>query len=172
MIILVTKHHFGVHQWNVKLKDFSGFLYVWCWSIDLRCNLQEFQWFWLAAFMYTLFIFLIKLAIVLQVRRIFVPLHARNATFWTCHGMIWLNFIAYSVLIFFHIFDCSPVHKFWNPWIKGRCFDFRIVEVISATFNMASDVSIIVLLQYVIWNLQMSLTKKIRVSAIFLVGIL
>lgn len=65
-----------------------------------------------------------------------------------------------------------PIKKFWNPWIKGRCFENYMIHITTAAINTVSDFSIVVLLQCVIWNLRMSLKKKLGVSAIFLIGIL
>ena len=170
--VVVTKYSFGVHQWNLKLKDLSGFLYVWFWFTNLRGNWREVQWSRYGIIIYPFIIFFIKLAILLQCLRVFVPMKLRNATFWICHGLIWLNLLFYSSIVFVAIFACSPIHKFWNPWIKGRCFNLSTFATVTAAVNTASHFSILVLLQYVIWNMQMSLKKKFGVSTIFLIGIL
>ena len=172
MIVFTARNHLGVHQWNLKLKDLSGFLYVWCWLMALRWNWQDFQWYRFAEIAYVFVIFLIKFAILLQYLRMFVPTKERNAMFWTCHGLIWLNFMHHSACFFLGIFACKSIEKFWNPWIKGRCFEINSTTIISATINTVSDLSILILLQYIIWNLQMFLKKKLGISAIFLIGIL
>lgn len=173
MAIVVTKCPFGVHQWNLKLKDLSGSLYVWFWFTHLRWNWQDVQWSRYAIIIYPFALFFIKLAILLQCLRVFVPMNLRNATFWICHGLIWLNFLFYSSIVFVAIFPCRPLHKFWNPWINGHCFHhLATFTTVTAAVNTASHFSILVLLQYVIWNLQMSLKKKLRISTIFLIGIL
>lgn len=122
--------------------------------------------------MYGFVIFLIKLAILLQCVRVFVPRKERNAMFWACHGLMWLNFIFYFNGAFLMIFFCTPVEKFWNPWIKGHCRDFDTINIVGAVINTASDVSILILPQPIIWNLKLPLKRKIGVSVIFLAGVL
>lgn len=65
---------------------------------------------------------------------------------------------------------CNPMHKSWKPWTKGRCMDFKAVNVISGTMDSVSDISILIVPQKVIWNLSLSNEKKMGASAIFLIG--
>ena len=44
------------------------------------------------------------------------------------------------------------------------------INIVAASFNSASDVSILIMPQKVIWNFQMFLKKKIVVSTVFLTG--
>lgn len=113
----------------------------------------------------------IKIAILLEFLRIFSP-GRRHITFWIYHFLIWLNFLFYVVVSFLIIFPCQPIERYWKPWIVGRCMDVLTINVVTASFNSASNLSILILPQEVIWNLQMSLKKKVGVSAIFLAGVL
>jgi large subunit ribosomal protein L36e len=54
----------------------------------------------------------------------------------------------------------------------GRCLDVRAINIAAAAINTVSDLSILVLPQKVIWELQMSVKRKVGVSAIFLAGVL
>lgn len=47
-----------------------------------------------------------------------------------------------------------------------------IINIVTASFNSASNLSMLVVPQNIIWNLQMSFRKKVGVSAIFLAGVL
>jgi hypothetical protein len=126
--------------------------------------------------LYCVNLFLIKLAILLQLLRIFVPLRQRNWMFWTCHALIWLNGIYYTVYVFLAIFPCNPVKKGWTtqvyPEIPGRCLNLHAAYMAGAVINTASDLSIVILPQPLIWNLQLSLKRKIGLCAIFLLGLL
>lgn len=128
-----------------------------------------------ARILYCVDLFLIKLAILLQLLRIFVPAHKRNVLFWTCHALIWLNFIYYAVYVFLAIFLCRPVKLGWSsqvdPSATGTCLDLRAAYITGAVINTASDVSIVLLPQPWIWNLQLSLNKKIGLCAIFFIGV-
>lgn len=116
-------------------------------------------------------VFTIKLAILLEFLRIFSP-GKNHYTFWIYHSLIWLNFLFYAIVSFLSIFPCQPIKKFWKPWIDGRCLDSAKINIAIACFNSASDLSLLIVPQNVIWNLQMSFKRRIGVSAIFLVGLL
>lgn len=128
-----------------------------------------------ARILYCVDLFLIKLAILLQLLRIFVPAHSRNVLFWTCHALIWLNFIYYAVYIFLAIFLCKPVKLAWISHIDesttGTCLDLRAAYITGSVINTVSDISIVVLPQPWIWDLQLSLNKKKGLGAIFFIGI-
>ena len=117
-------------------------------------------------------VFLLKLSILLQYLRTFVPLKTRNAMFWTCHALIWLNFVFYLVSFFLVIFNCTPIEKSWNSWIKGRCLNFDMISIAAGVINTISDLLILILPQFVIWNLQLSTKKRLRISGVFLPGAL
>lgn len=138
----------------------------------MRMKLQSGQ---VARILYCIDMFLIKLAILLQLLRVFVP-HKRNAMFWTCHALIWLNFFYYTIYIFLAIFYCNPIKKGWSqrvyPSIQGSCLNLRAIYLTGTAINAASDLSILILPQFVIWHLQLSLKKKIEFCLIFLIGLL
>ena len=116
-------------------------------------------------------VFTIKLAILLEFLRIFSPGRSHN-TFWIYYILIWLNFFFYVIILFLCVFPCQPIKKYWKPWIDGRCLDTTRLPVVNACVNVASDISLLIVPQKVIWNLQMSFKRRVGVSAIFLVGLL
>lgn len=116
--------------------------------------------------------FLIKVAILLQYLRVFVPPKTRNAFFWICHSLIWSICILYLTIFFSEIFECSPIKKLWKPWIEGHCVDFSQLSMIAPVFSTVSDLAMLILPQHVIWNLHMTLKKKLGISALFLIGIM
>lgn len=145
-------------------------------SFKMKLTIIKFQLVHIGEISYSIGMFLIKLAILLQYLRFFVPDYKRNKMFWSCHGLIWLNFIFYSSYICLTIFSCHPIKKGWSqqvyPEIKGSCLDLRAVYTVGLAINTASDLSIAILPQPVVWKLQISSKKKIGLSAIFLVGLL
>ena len=128
------------------------------------------QYIRIVAAVYCIEIFLVKVAILLQYLRVFVP-KSRNLMFWACHALIWLHFIFYSISFFLVVFACRPVRKNWNPWIEGSCIDIGLLNVFVSVFNAASDLLILILPQPLIWKLQITLRTKILLSAVFLIGI-
>lgn len=65
-----------------------------------------------------------------------------------------------------------PIHKSWDSWIHERCFDLHMIYVVALVINAVSDFSILILPQYVIWNLQMPRKRKIAISGAFLPAVL
>ncbi|KAL8786451.1 MAG: hypothetical protein Q9213_002767 [Squamulea squamosa] len=146
----------GVHQWDLRLKYLSPFLY----------------YIHVGSVMYGVCIFFVKWSILLQYLQIFVPLKKKSTMYLASHALIWTNFVFYFVSTFVEIFACSPVRKAWDPLIpEGHCINILALNVAASTINSTSDIGILILPQVSIWRLQMSRKRKIQISGIFLVGI-
>ncbi len=123
--------------------------------------------------MYGITVFILKLSILLQYKKIFTPAQKRNVMYWGIHLVIWLNFAFYFAITFAEIFLCKPRQKYWNVLITtGHCFNRNAANIAAGAVNSFSDFVILLLPQRVIWKLQMPLKRKLGVSAIFLVGLL
>ncbi|KAL4860851.1 hypothetical protein BDV12DRAFT_204625 [Aspergillus spectabilis] len=143
-------------QWNMRLRDLISLLY----------------YFHAGSIMYGIIIFFIKASILLQFLEIFM--HQGDYFRWTCHGLIWANFLFYFISTFLEIFACRPLSKAWDLLnTTGSCpVDTNLLNVTASSVNALSDLIILVLPQTRIWKLQMARRKKIAVSAVFLVGAL
>ncbi|KAK8065058.1 hypothetical protein PG997_011805 [Apiospora hydei] len=120
---------------------------------------------------YALVIVFLKVAIMLEWLRIFVPNKVRNAFFWTCWLVLVLNVVYYVINITLLNVACTPYRANWDITVDGSCRDPRAVELTSAAMNLISDVVMVVMIQKVIWGLQMSIKAKIGVSVMFAAGI-
>ncbi len=79
----------------------------------------------------------------------------------------------YLVDTFFLIFLCSPREKIWNPLMTtGHCFEGDASYKASGMFNVLSDFAILVLPMPTLWNLQMSLRRKLLIMGVFATGFL
>lgn len=115
----------------------------------------------------------LKAAILLDIARTFSPRGQRNLFFWTCHLLLWVNVVFYSICMFLELFGCQPREKFWNKLLPGGyCINIHAVTVASGAVNVLSDLVILVLPQKAIWRLHLSWRKKVGISAIFAVAIL
>lgn len=167
----------GVHQWNIQVKDILATRQVRRAISSREAKLMgaTFQVGQTGRILYCVDLFLIKLAILLQLLRVFVPSHKRNMMFWTCHLLIWLNFFYYGVYVFLTIFSCRPLKLGWStqvyPQIEGSCLDLRSAYITGAAINTASDISIVILPQPLIWSLQLSSKRRVGLCAIFLIGL-
>jgi hypothetical protein len=117
--------------------------------------------------------FAAKLAVLLQIKRIFT-VHKKNATYWTVWILIIANLMVYTAILFSFIFACWPREHIWNPFATGKakCIDTAAALLASSAINLISDITILVLPLLGISKLQMPLKRKIGVGAIFLTGAL
>ena len=111
----------------------------------------------------------IKLSCLLFYRRVFAPNKIMKILI---NGGISFLVVAYTAMLFLTIFDCTPVYKAWNPMAPGNCFPVRILPYISGILNAATDIYVLVLPTPTLWGLQLKTSRKIRVMAIFSLGIL
>lgn len=114
---------------------------------------------------------LLRLAIIVQIMRAFVPPRTRNFTFWTGCGLIVANVLFWASITMLEIFSCSPMEKLWNPIIDGKCIDRHAYQVASAVMNMSSEMLILLLPQRVIWNLSLTKKQRLGLSSLFALGI-
>lgn len=121
---------------------------------------------------YSVTVFFIKLSILLQYLRIFVPNRKGNmAMFLTIHLIIWCNLLFYLLDVAFFIGLCNPRRKVWQPWLPGgHCFSSDIWNMASGTFNAVSDFTILFLPMPCLWKLQMPLKRKMITIGIFATG--
>lgn len=115
----------------------------------------------------------IKVAILINWLRIFVPAGQRNATFWVLHSLIWANILFYVIGTLTEIFRCWPRQKIWDPWFEGGSCPINIEgqNISSSVFNLVSDTAILAMPQWIIWKLQMSRSRKWGLSLLFVIGI-
>ncbi|KAI5859432.1 hypothetical protein GGS23DRAFT_585383 [Durotheca rogersii] len=147
---------FFVHQWDVSLRRVSG----------VQHGLQ------IAATCYTITLALLKSAILLQWIRVFAPQGTRGAFFWTCHVLLWINLLFYLSTTVAGNLICVPFQRIWDKTVPGVCYNGRPLNMTIGVFNLASDISILLLVQRAIWSLNMSLKRKLGIALIFAIGVL
>ncbi|KAF7925760.1 uncharacterized protein EAE98_006985 [Botrytis deweyae] len=147
---------FGRHQWDIRLKDYQTFLYG----------------TYITSISFGLAIMSIKISILLQYIRLFTA-GTRDLMFWSCHALMWITIVFYTILLFMTIFICTPIPKFWNVLdTTGHCLDVNYLFLATGTANTITDFLIILLPQPIIWKLQMSFKEHVGVSAVFSTGLL
>lgn len=116
-------------------------------------------------------VYFVKVSILLQFQRIFVPLK-KGTAFYFIRAIIWLNGIYYIVTFFAGIFTCVPRRKIWEPAIPGHCLNSVNWFIASGLVNVVSDFAILMIPIFCISMLQMPLKRKIGISAVFAIGLL
>ncbi|CAN8097861.1 unnamed protein product [Discula destructiva] len=157
MCVLAVEIGPGIHMWDLRLRDLGPFLYY------LR----------VASTLYAPCILFLKLSILVQYIRIFMPNRQPRALYWSTILLGGANAISYLVLLLMQIWSCTPMRKSWDPLVVGGyCLDTSALNVSASSINVISDIAIFVLPQAIIWRLNMPLKQKLQVSTIFLIAAL
>ncbi|QKX53795.1 uncharacterized protein TRUGW13939_00875 [Talaromyces rugulosus] len=141
---------FFVHQWDTTVGTVSRVEHV----------LQ------LGATFYTITLVLVKAAILLQWMRIFAPEGTRGAFYWICQVLLWTNVLFYLSVAVAGNLICVPFERIWDKTVPGVCYNGRPLNMTLGSFNLVSDIFILILPQRIIWRLNMSREKKIGIALI------
>ncbi|PYI34225.1 hypothetical protein BP00DRAFT_423209 [Aspergillus indologenus CBS 114.80] len=68
------------------------------------------------------------------------------------------------------VFQCAPIAKAWDPRLPGSCINLKGSFIGNAVPNIVTDVAILSLPVRVVWGLHASLTHRLSVIAVFLLG--
>ncbi|MCJ1469906.1 hypothetical protein MMC07_008550 [Pseudocyphellaria aurata] len=147
-------HGAGRHQWDVPIQEMKVFAQV--------VNAKE--------ILNSPAIYLVKVSIVLQFQRIFVPLK-KGTAYYTIQAIIWLNGIYYLVTCLAGILTCIPRRKIWEPTTPGHCLNPINWIVASGLINVVSDFAILMIPIFCISALQMPLKRKVGISVVFAIGL-
>ncbi|KAK7991235.1 hypothetical protein PG988_000029 [Apiospora saccharicola] len=147
---------FWVHQWNVPRKSLAHYLYY----VHL-----------LAAFYGPAMC--IKVAILVNWLRTFVPAGQHNAHWWTLQVLIRANVVFYFVMTVSEIFRCWPPQKIWDiGYVGGSCaVNVEVQHLAISIFNFVSDAAILAMPQTIIWKLRMSRRQRWGLSLLFVIGV-
>ena len=122
--------------------------------------------------MYPPLIWTSKVALLLQLMRIFVPSH-RGSVYWIIHALIWGNFAFYLSAWFVTLFECIPMTKIWDPLEPGgRCINITGAQIATGAVNCASDILMLMLPLWAISHLHMAFRRKLGVLILFATGVM
>ncbi|KAG9566877.1 hypothetical protein KCU71_g3188, partial [Aureobasidium melanogenum] len=146
-----------VHQWNLRNADLVQPLYL---ILVYGCA-------------YSATLALVKTAILIDWCRMFVVGRRRQSYLW------WVIMVIISVQLSWGIaciillnMQCVPHAAIWKFYLPSKCYNLSTVMLVSASVQVFSDWSMILLPQKIIWGLQMNWRQRLGVSIIFGVGLL
>ena len=120
---------------------------------------------------YTISLNLTKLSILQQYLRFLTGKPIRR-TCWALTGII----VVYTITnTFLCIFTCTPVNFFWNQVVDpsgGSCLDERALWFAQASFNIISDVAILILPMRSLYKIHLPQKQKLALMVVFALGIL
>ena len=132
---------------------------------------EALKWFTIACFLYLPCAGIIKLAFLFFYYRVFSLGQSRTRHVIT--GAIVFVFCLNTGLTLATIFACSPIEKQWNPFVPdGHCIDPVILPYLSGASSSATDLFVLLLPLPLLWGLNMTLDQKIRLGAVFGLGLL
>ncbi|KAI0096132.1 hypothetical protein GGR51DRAFT_567477 [Nemania sp. FL0031] len=145
------------HQWDVRLEDLTQTLY----KLHIGFNLA------------TVALGLSKAAILTEWSRIFVPRGNRCGFYWACKILLAVLFLSQAAFIVTENLSCMPHRKIWDKTVQdGYCISEDLFHIPAVYLNVVCILLILILPQKTIWELKITIKKRIGISLIFLVGIL
>ena len=115
--------------------------------------------------------FFTKASIVLLYQRIFIPVKsARSIIWWAIWFVFWWNLLYTVALILTVSTECVGKE---DKVAKGEeCLDQSALVILATVINVVSDLMILIIPIVAIWGLQMAREPKLRLSAVFAVGLM
>ncbi len=78
----------------------------------------------------------------------------------------------YVPALFLKLFRCSPIRKAWQPDVRGKCiitqYSILLADVI---ISIITDLTIFLIPIPLVWNLQITLKRKLRIFIVFAGGL-
>ncbi|KAG9243770.1 hypothetical protein BJ878DRAFT_104747 [Calycina marina] len=69
------------------------------------------------------------------------------------------------------VFQCIPIQKAWYKSVEGSCYNLEAAWYSNAVFSIVTDIFIIALPTYMVYNLQRDRREKVMLYAMFGMGI-
>ncbi|MCJ1386413.1 hypothetical protein MMC17_009539 [Xylographa soralifera] len=152
LLLACGDYFLGHHIWDITLNSYT-----------YGSRLEVF-----AEFVYLILSATIKLSCLILYRRIFYPSKTMR---WLCFcGMAFIG-AAYFAFFMASILDCMPVVRHWDPLVPGHCLPSGTTAYGSGALNVVTDIFVVFLPLRAIWRLQMKFSRKVKVMAVFGLGI-
>jgi len=116
---------------------------------------------------YGVVVALIKISIILQYLRLFVP--ARNIVYWLLHSLIWAHVVFYIACTGLQIYSICTSHQAYDR--SGEFLTFNLWVACVNTINTGSDILLAVIAQIFVWRSRMTIKEKWKLSTVFVVGL-
>ncbi|KAK6079490.1 ribosomal protein L14 [Seiridium cupressi] len=170
-LMLATRYGLGLHNYAVNAKD-----------DNYPSNLSKtFMHVWITMVLMSSFFVCIKMTLLLFYRRLFILSSTGMRFFW------WANLV-YILLWFFggtcfYLFQCKPVQWYFLQYfaragkpvpgnMTGQCDATTVLHVsMPMIFSLISDVSLLALPIWAIWNLRLEKRKRMGLIAVFGIGL-
>ncbi|KAL7945555.1 hypothetical protein V8C42DRAFT_357910 [Trichoderma barbatum] len=172
MAILAYGCYWGAIIPSFKMLKYPGY-FVHAWNVRLIDVIPTTYWVFIYGVCYSIVLPLLKVAIMVEWVRLFVPtVKFRSPFFWGAAVVSFVQITAGIAIVIALNLQCTPHERLWDFRVPGKCFDLYTLQVISASIQLVSDIAMFCLPQHTIWSLKMTWQKRLGVAGIFGMGIL
>ncbi|OJD15152.1 hypothetical protein AJ78_04577 [Emergomyces pasteurianus Ep9510] len=148
---IAVEHGFGRHEYELTAQQ----------------RINSLIWLFVAQVSYKAVVCLSKTSIVLLYLRIF---YTQRSFRWACYFIIGFNIVSGIAYIPPTIWQCSPVHSFWDRSVPHRCINNMANWLSYALINIITDVVILILPIQQVIHLQLRRNDKIAIIFVFALG--
>ncbi|KAL8878131.1 MAG: hypothetical protein Q9198_003998 [Flavoplaca austrocitrina] len=145
--------HGGVHGWDLTKADVY----------------QANYWTNAASILYSLVMLLVKAAILVYYRRIFLT-RKGDIFDWVLRIFMAILIIFYITTMLAKIWACSPRERIWDRDIPGKCLSIPSLFNASGLFNWITDILMLLIPVKALWKLQMNARTKAGIATVFTLG--
>ncbi|KAL7937156.1 hypothetical protein V8C35DRAFT_216624 [Trichoderma chlorosporum] len=157
---------------SFKMLKYPGY-FVHAWNVRLIDVIPTTYWVFIYGVCYSIVLPLLKVAILVEWVRLFVPTNkAMNPFFWGAAAISFVQIGAGIAIVIALNLQCTPHERLWDFRVPGTCWDLYNLQVSSAAIQLASDIAMFCLPQHTIWTLKMTWQKRLGVAAIFGMGVI
>ncbi|KUJ13393.1 uncharacterized protein LY89DRAFT_785111 [Mollisia scopiformis] len=149
--LFMGKHGGGNHEWEVTKENMVGFQ----------------QALYADTIVYGPAAWTTKTTLLLIFARVFSPF---RKTVLFIYVFIGLMFCYYFPVMIIKIRVCTPIEGLWNPDIHAECINQSQLFWTDTIMSAATDFVILVLPIPLVWSLQITLKKKMKISALLGAG--
>ncbi|KAK0387817.1 hypothetical protein NLU13_4062 [Sarocladium strictum] len=139
------------------------------WTLTATQITHVLRYFYIMAWLYFTQVTLVKLSIITFYMRIF-PAKGVQRVLW---GTFIFTVLWGLAFVLTAIFQCQPIHYFWNKWDglhKGTCLSTNAISWSNAAINIALDLWILAVPLWQLRELHLHWKKKIGVAFMFCIG--
>ncbi|KAL5090984.1 hypothetical protein J3E68DRAFT_441961 [Trichoderma sp. SZMC 28012] len=172
MAILAYGTYWGAIIPSFKMLKYPGY-FVHAWNVRLIDVIPTTYWVFVYGVCYSIVLPLLKVAILTEWVRLFVPTSKnKNPFFWGAAAIAFVQIASGIGIVIALNLQCIPHERLWDFRIPGKCFNLYTLQVSSASIQLASDIAMFCLPQHTIWTLKMTWQKRLGVAAIFGMGVI
>lgn len=117
--------------------------------------------------MWAIAIPVVKFSILIQYLRTFGVMAYMRICAWT---LITVSSAWGVMVVVVLLTKCQPLAYNWDKSLDGRCIDETLFYKIGTAINVVGDFLILVLPMPAIWSLNVRLSKKLQVVAVFVIA--